>query len=59
MNAGPILILSYEIRKSKEKTQYVHNLNVKKLYYKNMITIEQNHNKDMLSKLVLNRLKVI
>jgi hypothetical protein len=32
-------------KKSKAKTQCVHNVNGKRFYYKNMIRIEQDHEK--------------
>ncbi len=32
-------------KKSKAKTQRVHNVNGKRFYYKNMIRIEQDHEK--------------
>jgi len=35
------------------------DVNAKGLYYKNMIKIEQDHNKDTYQKLVLNRLNVM
>jgi hypothetical protein len=46
-------------RKSKAKTQCVDNVNVKGFYYKNMIRIEQDHEKGMYPKLVLNIFKVM
>jgi len=46
-------------KKSKAKTQCVHNVNAKGFYYKNMIRIEQDHEKNMYSKLMLNIFKVM
>jgi len=48
-----------ELIKSKVKTQCVHDVNAKGLYHKNMIKIEQDHDKDTYSKLVLNKLKTM
>jgi hypothetical protein len=46
-------------KKTKVKTQCVHNMNAKRLYYKNMTTKKQDHDKDRYPKLVLNRLKIL
>jgi hypothetical protein len=35
-----------ELKKSKAKAQCVHDVNAKKLYYKNMTRIKQGHDKD-------------
>jgi hypothetical protein len=45
--------------KENKKMMCVHDVNTKKLYYKNMTKIEQNHNKNMYPKLMLNKLKVM
>jgi len=59
MKVGLVLNPGHGIKLSKVKTQYVHDMNVKGFYYKNMTRIEQNHDKDTYPKLVLNRLKII
>jgi hypothetical protein len=55
MKASLILNPSHGIRKSKAKTRCVHDVNAKKLYFKNMTRIEQNHDKDTYQKLLLNK----
>ncbi len=59
MKVGLVLNPGHGIKLSKVKTQYVHDMNVKGFYYKNMTRIEQNHDKDTYPKLVLNRLKIM
>jgi len=58
MKACLVLSPSHGIKKSKAKTQCVHDVNAKKLSYKNM-TRTKGHDKDTYPKLVLNRLKVM
>jgi hypothetical protein len=53
-----VLNLGHGIKKSKEKTWHVHNVNAKWLYYKNLIKIQQDCDKNTYPKLMLNRLKV-
>jgi hypothetical protein len=57
--ASLVLNQGHKIKKSKAKTRYVHNVNAKGFYYKNMTRIEQDHDKDTYSKLTLNTLKVM
>jgi hypothetical protein len=59
MKACLVLSPSHRIEKSKAKTQCVHDVNAKKLYYKNMKRTKQDHDKDTYPKLVWNRLKVM
>jgi hypothetical protein len=59
MKACLVQNLGHGIKKSKEKTRCVHDVNAKGFYYKNMTKIEQDHDKDPYPKLVLNKLKVI
>jgi hypothetical protein len=49
----------FGIRKSKEKTQFAHNVNAKGLYYKKMTKTKQDHDKNMYPKLILNKLKIM
>jgi hypothetical protein len=58
--ANLVLNPSHGIKKLKAKTRCAHNVNAKRLYYKNMtIYLFLNHDKDMNPKLVLNILKVM
>jgi hypothetical protein len=54
MKASLVLNQGHKIKKSKAKAWYVHDVNAKGFYYKNMTKIEQDHDKDMYSKLMLN-----
>jgi hypothetical protein len=54
-----VLSSNHGIKNSKAKTQCVHDVNAKKIYYKNMTRTKQDHDKNTYSKLVLNRLKVM
>jgi len=56
---GLVLNPGHGIKKSKVKTQCVHDMNAKRFYYKNMTRIEQNHDKDTYPKLVLNKPKIM
>jgi hypothetical protein len=47
-----------ELKKSKVKTQCVHDVNAKGLHHKNMTKNKQDHDKYTYSKLVLNKLKI-
>jgi hypothetical protein len=46
---------SWNIKNQKQK----HDVNAKRLYYKNMTRTKQDHDKNMYPKLVLNKLKVL
>jgi hypothetical protein len=59
MKARLIINSGHGIRKSKAKTQCVHDLNVKGFNSKNMTRIEQDHHKNMYPKLMLNILKIM
>jgi hypothetical protein len=59
MKVGLILNPSHGIRKSKIKTRCVHDVNAKRLCYKNMTITKQDHDKDTHLKLVLNKVKVM
>jgi hypothetical protein len=59
MKANLVLNLGSWNKKSKAKTQCVHNVNAKGFYYKNMIRMEQDHERNMYSKLMLNIFKVM
>jgi len=56
---GLVLNPGHGIKKSKVKTQCVHDMNAKRFYYKNMTRIEQNHDKNTYPKLVLNKPKIM
>jgi hypothetical protein len=59
MKASLIINSNHRTRKSKAKTQCVHDLNVKAFYSKNITRTEQDHDKNMYPELMLNILKIM
>jgi hypothetical protein len=59
MKVDLVLNPIHGIKKLYAKIRCVHDVNARRLYYKNLTKNNNNHDKDMYQKLVLNILKVM